>query len=489
MSSAELEAALGAVSSDLSFPDGFVWGVATAAYQIEGAAFEDGRTPSIWDTFARTPGKILTGENGDIAADHYHRYRQDVALIGDLGVGAYRFSVSWSRVIPHAAGAVNPAGLDFYSRLVDALLERGIRPVLTLYHWDLPQELQDAGGWTNRDTAARFAEYAVAVATALGDRVDLWTTLNEPWCSAFLGYGSGVHAPGVTDPASALRAAHHLLLAHGLAVDGLRSTLPATAKVSITFNLAAVRPASPSEADRRAARRIDGLANRIFLDPVLRGSYPADVVSSTSSVTDWSFVHASDESTIAAPIDVLGVNYYTPMLVGAYDGESPRQLEDGHVDGSATAWPASDDIEFPSQPGRRTAMGWSIDASGLYDLLTRVRNDYPPIPIMVLENGAAFDDRIDASGQIDDLDRVSYLHDHLVAVRKAVADGVPVEGYFLWSLLDNFEWAWGYSKRFGIVYVDFETQERIPKASARWYSKLIASQRAGGLDGDGKEHA
>jgi beta-glucosidase len=459
----------------LAFPDGFLWGVATAAYQIEGAASEDGRTPSIWDTFSRTPGKVLAGDTGDVAADHYHRYREDVALMADLGVRAYRFSVSWSRVVPGGAGAPNPRGLDFYSRLVDALLERGIQPVLTLYHWDLPQELEDAGGWTARDTAARFAEYTAVVARSLGDRVELWTTLNEPWCSAFLGYGSGVHAPGRIDPAASLCAAHHLLLAHGLAVRALRAELPASAKTSLTLNLAAVRAASDSEADRDAQRRIDGLANRIFLDPVLRGRYPADVVADTAGVTDWSFVEAEDEATIAAPIDALGVNYYTPTLVSAYDGTGLRQVEDGHAPGVGSPWPGGDDIEFPRQPGPRTAMGWSIDARGLHELLQRVHGEYPELPLLVTENGAAFDDELDESGAIDDVERVRYLHEHLVAVHRAISDGVPVEGYFLWSLLDNFEWAYGYSKRFGIAFVDFETQRRVLKRSGAWYREVLAS--------------
>lgn len=459
----------------LAFPDGFLWGVATAAYQIEGAVGEDGRTPSIWDAFSRVPGTILAGETGDIAADHYHRYRDDVALMRELGIGAYRFSVSWSRVVPGGSGPANRRGLDFYSRLVDALLESGIRPVLTLYHWDLPQELEDAGGWANRSTAERFAEYATTVARALGDRVDLWTTLNEPWCSAFLGYGAGVHAPGRTDAADALRATHHLLLAHGLATAALRNELPPAAKLAITLNLAAVRTAGTSEADVDAVRRVDGLANRLFLEPILRGRYPADVVADTGSVTDWSFVQESDEAIIAAPIDLLGVNYYTPTVVAAYDGRGARALADGHAAGAATAWPASDGVEFPAQPGPHTAMGWNIDADGLHELLLRLGRDYPGLPLLVTENGAAFDDRPDEAGAIQDHERIRYLREHLVAVHRAIAAGVDVRGYFVWSLLDNFEWTYGYSKRFGIVYVDFETQKRFPKASARWYRDVLAA--------------
>jgi beta-glucosidase len=461
----------------LSFPERFIWGVATAAYQIEGATGEDGRTPSIWDTFSRVPGKILTGDTGDVAADHYHRYREDVALMRELGIGAYRFSVSWSRVIPGGTGAASPRGLDFYSRLVDEVLENGIRPVLTLYHWDLPQELEDAGGWTNRATAERFAEYAAAVARALGDRVDLWTTLNEPWCSAFLGYGSGVHAPGRTDPEAALRAAHHLLLAHGLAARALRSELPEGAGLSITLNLAAVRPAGPSPEDLEAVRMIDGLANRLFLEPLLLGHYPADVVRDTMSVTDWSFVLESDESTIAEPIDLLGVNYYTPTLVSAYDGLGSRQDADGHAQGQGvgTAWPGAVNVQFPAQQGPYTAMGWSIDPTGLEELLLRLHREYPGVPLLVTENGAAFDDYPDEAGAVHDGERVRYLQEHLTAVHRVIAGGVQVRGYFLWSLLDNFEWTYGYSKRFGIFYVDFETQRRVPKESARWYREVLAA--------------
>jgi beta-glucosidase len=457
----------------LTFPESFLWGVATASYQIEGAIDADGRTPSIWDTFSHTPGKIVNGDTGDVAADHYHRYREDVALMRGLGIQAYRFSVSWPRVIPTGKGAPSPGGLDFYVRLVDELVESGIKPVVTLYHWDLPQELEDAGGWANRDTAARFAEYATAVARALGDRVDVWTTLNEPWCSAFLGYGSGVHAPGRTEPASALAAAHHLLLGHGLAAQALRSEL-AEPQVSITLNLAAVRAASDSEEDQDAARRIDGLANRVFLDPLFHGRYPADVLEDTRSVTDWSFVHAGDEAQIAQPIDVLGVNYYTPTLCAAYkSGE--RELADGHAPGAGTAWPGAEGVQFPEQPGPQTAMGWHIDAAGLHELLVRVGREHPGLPLLVTENGAAFDDYVDPTGAIHDDRRVLYVQEHLAALHQAIEEGVQVRGYFLWSLLDNFEWSYGYAKRFGIFYVDFETLERAPKASAHWYREVIGA--------------
>ena len=462
----------------LRFPDGFLWGVATAAYQIEGASAEDGRTPSIWDTFARRPGAVANGDTGDVAADHYRRYRDDVALMGGLGVGAYRFSVSWPRVVPGGRGAPDARGLAFYSRLVDALLEQGIRPVLTLYHWDLPQELEDAGGWPNRDTALRFADYAAAVGAALGDRVEVWTTLNEPWCSAFLGYGSGVHAPGRTEPGAALAAAHHLLLGHGLATEALRATLPSAAQVAITLNLHAVRAARETEADLDAVRRVDGLANRLFLDPLLRGRYPADVVEDTRGVTDWSFVRDGDERTIAAPLDLLGVNYYTPTVVAAWDGAGERRLADGHPPGAATegtAWPGCDGVEFPAQRGPQTSMGWNIDAGGLRDVLLRLHAEHPGLPLVVTENGAAFDDRVDGAGAVMDVDRVRYLQEHLAALHDAIDAGARVQGYFLWSLLDNFEWGYGYSKRFGIFYVDYETQERVPKESARWYRGVVTS--------------
>jgi beta-glucosidase len=454
-----------------TFPDGFVWGTATAAYQIEGAVDIDGRTPSIWDTFSHTPGKVHAGDTGDLAADHYHRYVGDVALMAELGLSSYRFSTSWSRVIPTGAGPVNPKGVDFYSRLVDELLVHGIKPALTLYHWDLPQELQDAGGWTARDTSYLFADYAEAVAAALGDRVDFWTTLNEPWCSAFLGYAAGVHAPGHCDGAQALTAVHHLLLGHGLATQALRSALPAGGQLTITLNPAVARPATDSVADAAAALKVDGLQNRIWLEPLFRASYPADVREFTAAVTDWSFEHDGDLAVIAQPIDILGVNYYNPVVVGHYDGAGARASADGHGDGAGETWPGCHDVQFFDTPGRHTAMGWPVDASGLYDLLSRLWREYRQ-PMAITENGAAYDDSVTADGAIHDADRVGYLHEHLAAVRHAVADGVDVRGYYLWSLLDNFEWAWGYSKRFGIVHVDFATQRRIVKDSGHFYANV-----------------
>jgi beta-glucosidase len=433
----------------------FVWGAATAAYQIEGAAGEDGREPSIWDTYSRTPGRVLGGDTGDVATDHYHRWPQDVETMSALGLDAYRFSVAWPRI-------GDQRGVDFYSRLVDALLERGIAPVATLYHWDLPQALEDAGGWPERDTAYRFAEYAARIGEALGDRVRTWTTLNEPWCSAFLGYASGVHAPGRTEPAAALAAAHHLNLAHGLAAQ----VLPGP--VSVTLNLHHVR------GDAEAARRVDAVANRVFLGPMLDGAYPADLLEDTASITDWSFVRDGDEATIKAPLDVLGVNYYSPTLVRSWTGDGPRATADGHGDGTASPWVGCDDVEFVRQPGPYTAMGWSIDPTGLTELLLRLHRDHPGVPLMITENGAAFDDLVDPDGRVRDQRRVDYLREHIAAVGRARAAGADVRGYFVWSLLDNFEWAYGYSKRFGIVHVDYKTQERTWKDSAHWYRDHIA---------------
>ncbi|MEU1617001.1 GH1 family beta-glucosidase [Streptomyces sp. NPDC005722] len=447
----------------LGFPGGFRWGAATAAYQIEGAAHEDGRTPSIWDTFSRTPGRVRNGDTGDIAADHYHRMREDVALMAELGLTDYRFSVSWPRVQPTGRGPAVQKGLDFYRALVDELLDHRIRPVLTLYHWDLPQELEDTGGWPVRDTAERFAEYAGLVADALGDRVPLWTTLNEPWCSAFLGYAQGVHAPGRTEPEAALRAAHHLLLGHGLAVGVLRERLPVPAQVSLTLNLAAVRPHTAGAADVEAARRVDALANRLWLDPVFRGAYPEDLLRDTAALTDWSFVADSDLGAISRPVDALGLNYYAPTVVAAGTHASP------------SPWPGAEaHVRFVPAPGPRTAMDWPVDAQGLHELLLRLRDELPGVPLLITENGAAYDDYADPEGAVHDPERIAYLQAHLAAVQRAVADGADVQGYFLWSLLDNFEWAYGYGKRFGIVHVDFASQRRTPKDSARWYAGVVA---------------
>ncbi|MDT0475613.1 GH1 family beta-glucosidase [Streptomyces sp. DSM 41014] len=456
-------------ATPVTFPSAFLWGSATSAYQIEGAVREGGRTPSIWDTFSHTPGKTLGGEHGDIAVDHYHRFRDDVALMADLGLTAYRFSVSWPRVQPTGRGPAVQVGLDFYRRLVDELLAHGIKPAVTLYHWDLPQELEDAGGWPERDTAFRFAEYAQIVGEALGDRVEQWITLNEPWCSAFLGYGSGVHAPGRTDPEASLRAAHHLNLAHGLGTTALRSVMPARNSIAISLNSAVVRPVSQSPADLAAAQRIDDLANGVFHGPILHGAYSQSLLAATAQVTDWSYVLDGDLGAIHQPLDALGLNYYTPALVSAADEQRTGARADGHGASEHSPWPGADDVEFHQTPGERTEMGWTIDPTGLRDLIMRYTREAPGLPLYITENGAAYDDKPDAEGRVHDPERIAYLHGHLAAVRGAIAEGADVRGYYLWSLMDNFEWAYGYGKRFGAVYVDYATQARTPKSSALWY--------------------
>ncbi|MGW1898789.1 GH1 family beta-glucosidase [Streptomyces hirsutus] len=459
-----------------AFPPAFLWGSATSAYQIEGAVREDGRTLSIWDTFSHTPGKTAGGDTGDIANDHYHRYRDDVAMMADLGLGAYRFSISWPRVQPTGRGPAVQRGLDFYRKLVDELLEHGIKPAVTLYHWDLPQELEDAGGWPERDTAYRFAEYARIVGEALGDRVEQWITLNEPWCSAFLGYASGVHAPGRTDPVDSLRAAHHLNLAHGLGAKALRSVMPARNSVAISLNSSVVRPLSPGDpADLAAVRTIDDRANGIFHGPILKGAYPESLLESTSSLTDWSYVQDGDLELIHQPLDALGLNYYTPSLVSAADPDAKGPRADGHGESAHSPWPAADHVAFHQAPGERTEMGWAVDPTGLHDLIMRYTREAPGLPLYITENGAAYDDKPGADGTVHDPERIAYLYGHLSAVRRAITDGADVRGYYLWSLMDNFEWAYGYEKRFGAVYVDYATQVRTPKASALWYGRAARS--------------
>jgi len=463
------------------FPDSFIWGSATAAYQIEGAADEGGRGPSIWDTFSHTPGRTRNGETGDVAADHYHRWREDLALMKDLGLQAYRLSISWPRVQPGGSGDLNPEGVAFYRDLLDALAEAGIDAVVTLYHWDLPQELQDAGGWVNRQTAYAFAEYARHMARELGDRVKVWTTLNEPWCSAYLGYASGVHAPGHTDPAEALTAAHHLNLAHGLAATAIREELGDQAQISITLNLHVTRPGDPERAaDLEAAHRVDLIGNHIFLGPLLDGTYPTELRQLTRHLTDWSFVHEGDLNLIRQRLDVLGVNYYSTNYVRQLSpGEQPSGDSGGHGAGAASPWVALDDVEFLPPEGKQTAMGWNIEPDGLYELLTALAGAYDGLPLMVTENGAAFEDIVSDDGAVHDPDRIDYIARHLDAVARAIEDGADVRGYFVWSLMDNFEWARGYSKRFGIVRIDYDTLERIPKDSSRWYAEVI---RANAVD-------
>jgi beta-glucosidase len=454
-----------AAQVDVPFPAGFLWGASTAAYQIEGAAAAGGRTPSIWDIFCQSPGRVLGGDTGDVACDHYHRYRDDVGLMAELGLRAYRFSLSWPRVQPNGRGGANQVGLDFYRRLVDELLEHGIEPWVTLYHWDLPQPLEDAGGWPARDTADRFAEYAALAHHALGDRIRTWTTLNEPWCSAFLGYASGEHAPGGRDPSASVRAAHHLMLGHGLAVRALRAARADTG-LAVTLNLYATSPRTASPADADAVRRIDGLANRLFLDPILLGRYPADVVEDLRVVTDFAHVRDGDLEIISTPLDALGINYYSRYVVAApTDGSQPAQRE-------PSPWPGSEDVRLVARGLPVTDMNWEIDAPGLVETLRRVHTGYPELPLYVTENGAAFADEV-VDGRVEDVDRVAFLDAHLRACREAIDSGVPLKGYFVWSLLDNFEWAWGYAKRFGIIHVDYATQVRTPKRSGRWYAEVI----------------
>jgi beta-glucosidase len=453
----------------MGFPEGFVFGSATASYQIEGAVTEDGRQPSIWDVFSHTPGKTLGGDTGDVADDHYHRLEEDLDLMQSLGLHAYRFSVAWPRVVPTGRGAVNQAGLDFYSRLVDGLIARNITPIATLYHWDLPQVLEDEGGWTVRSTAEAFADYAKVVAEALGDRIDTWTTLNEPWCAAFLGYGAGVHAPGRTEPLAALQAAHHLNLAHGLAAQAIRSVLP-DAKLSVTLNLHVFRPEGPT--GQEAARRVDAVGNRIFLGPMLEGAYPQDLFGDTAGITDWSFVQAGDLEAIKQPIDVIGINYYSTSRVRLHEGGGVAARNDGHGGGEANPWPGAEAVEFLPLEGPLTDMGWNIDPQGLTDLLVSVHERYPDLPQMVTENGAAFPDVVE-DGAVHDEQRIDYLRRHFAAAQEAIARGVDLRGYFVWSLMDNFEWGYGYSKRFGIVRVDYDTLERLPKDSAKWYAEVI----------------
>ena len=452
-------------TSELRFPTGFLWGSATSSYQIEGASTVDGRGPSIWDTFAATPGKVLGGDTGDIACDHYHRYPEDIALMRELGLPAYRFSIAWPRVQPTGSSAINRAGLAFYDRLVDALLEAGIQPLPTLYHWDLPQALQDNGGWTVRDTAERFADYATAVHSHLGDRVTEWTTLNEPFCSAYLGYFSGVHAPGETDPVLALRALHHLLLGHGLATQAMRAQAPANHKFSLVLNFSPVRIDHDDEAHREAQRKADGLQNRIFLDPVVRGEYPADVLADIAHLGALdAVVRTGDLEVISAPLDWLGVNYYSPTRVGPAD-------DPGHE--TVSHLPGLRGVEMLPPRGPLTGIGWEQEPAALRDLLVWLGEQAPGLPLLVTENGSAFDDVVTEDGRVHDTGRRTYLVEHLRAVHEAVSAGANVRGYLAWSLLDNFEWAFGYRQRFGLVHVDFETQKRTLKDSARLFAEIV----------------
>ena len=441
------------------FPSDFIWGAATASYQIEGAWNEDGKGESIWDRFSHTEGKVAGADNGDIACDHYHRWREDVDLIKNLGLKAYRFSVAWPRIQPTGRSQVNQPGIDFYSHLVDGLLEAGIRPFITLYHWDLPQRLQDAGGWPARLCVEAFAEYADIVSRALGDRVKDWITLNEPWVSAFIGYWEGRHAPGNTDLHEALAASHHMLLAHAQALPVIRRNIPG-ANVGITLNLTPQEPASPSKADLKATIWMDGYVNRWFLDPLAGRGYPQDMV--TDYRDPMEFVLQGDMKQISSPIDFLGINNYTR---GINRSKEIREEDNDPV--------------TVSRGAEITEMDWEVYPPGIFNLLERLHTDYHFQAYLITENGASFVDTVDPEGQVNDPERLSYIQRHLDMVSKAIDLGIPVKGYFAWSLMDNFEWALGYQQRFGIVYIDYQTLQRIPKSSAKWYRKMIQENTRG----------
>jgi beta-glucosidase len=445
----------------VAFPKNFVWGSATSSYQIEGAANEDGRGESIWDRFAKTRSNIKDGSNGDVACDHYHRWRDDIALLSELGHAAYRFSIAWPRIFPSGRAPLNEAGIDFYSRLVDGLLSKGITPYATLFHWDLPQKLQDEGGWPSRATAEAFVEYADHVARRLGDRVKHWITHNEPWCSGFVAHQKGEHAPGAHGWAAAVAASHHLLLSHGLAIELVRQNCPG-AQVGITLNMSPSIPASKSAADYDAARRHDGYMNRWFLDPIFRGAYPADIVADYAEAgrlpKDWSsLVRPADMRHIAAHTDFLGVNYYNRHVARgdvSEDKNAPREV-------------------FVAEKSEWTDIGWEVYPQGLFEVLTRAHLEYRAPKIYVTENGASYLDAPNAVGRVADARRIAFLQKHLLAARRAIDAGVPLAGYFAWSLMDNYEWDHGYTQRFGLCWVDYKTQERIPKDSALWYKKVI----------------
>jgi beta-glucosidase len=445
------------------FPPDFLWGVATAAYQIEGAWDEGGRGPSIWDTFSHTPGATANGDNGDEAVDHYHRFLEDVELMAELGVGAYRFSIAWSRLIPAGTGEINPEGLEFYRNLCTALVERGITPAATLYHWDLPQALQDRGGWPNPDSIEWFAEYAAKAKKHLGDLIQLWSTLNEPWCSAFLGHSSGEHAPGSRDPGTAFVVAHHLMLAHHGAIKAMRETNPrAGDQLGVTLNLIPAWPADESPEAARAAAGVDALQNGLFLGAVSGGQYPEEVLGYHR---DHGVVDQIDLDRLKAavePIDYLGVNYYNINHIRHQPDAKPM-----------SSWPGPREAAVARPPGDLTEMGWGVEPEGLTWMLERVGGRVGDLPLLIMENGVAYPDELTGSGPIQDPKRIDYISRHIDAIRDARERGVNVTGYFLWSLLDNFEWARGYDKRFGIVHVDRTTMKRTIKASGNWYRDFL----------------
>jgi beta-glucosidase len=460
------------------FPPDFCWGVATAAYQIEGAVGEDGRGPSIWDTFSHAPGRVIAGETGDVACDHYHRWPEDLDLIAGLGVSAYRFSIAWPRIQPAGSGPVETRGLAFYRRLMDGLRQRGITPFATLYHWDLPQALEDRGGWRSRDTANRFADYAGIVAGALAEFEPYWITLNEPYCSAIVGYAEGRHAPGAREGHGALAAAHHLLLGHGLAVEQLRAR-GGGAGIGITLNLSPAVSASPSPEDVAAAQRQDLLTNRLFTDPVLGRGYPAEAASIWGDLTDFSFRNDGDLEAISTPLDFLGVNYYFRLHVRDAPPAAERTSSAARDATARTAFDIGVASATPSSV-ERTGLRWPIEPEGLYATLTGLRQRYATLPpIYITENGCAYPDEVDGDGKVDDQPRIAFIGGHLDALARAMADGVDVRGYFHWSLLDNFEWARGYAPRFGLVHVDYTTQVRTPKASYNWLRAALATDDLG----------
>lgn len=441
----------------LIFPEGFLWGAATAAYQIEGSALSDGRGESIWDRFSHTPGNILNEENGDVACDHYRLYRQDVKNMADIGLNAYRFSISWPRIFPQGSGKPNLKGLDFYRRLIEELHKYKIKPSVTLYHWDLPQALEDKGGWRSRDTAKYFNQYAAFLFENLDLPVDRWITLNEPWVSAFVAHSMGVHAPGMNDFSAALQVAHNLLLGHGLAVSSFRDVNRKDEYIGITLNLNPVQPASENKADLAQAARTDGFMNRWFLDPIFRGSYPQDMVEIYARSFALPRAEEEDAAVIAEPIDFLGINNYTRTIVRA--GSSEDDFMGNPLN---------------SQEAEYTEMGWEVYPRGIYELLTRVHRDYGPLPLYITENGAAFNDELNSDGTINDKRRINYLQGYLAEAWNAIQEGVPLKGYFVWTLMDNFEWSFGYSKRFGLIYIDYTTQKRYFKDSAYWYRDVIS---------------
>ena len=449
-----------------AFPPDFLWGAGTSAYQIEGATHEDGRGLSVWDRFVAIPGATYQGETGEIAADHYHRMEEDVAIMAELNLNAYRFSLSWPRIVPQGTGAVNERGLDFYDRLVDALLAHGISPVATLYHWDLPVTLQDQGGWLNRDTAYAFADYAEIVARRLGDRVNWWLTQNEPWCSAYLGYADGIHAPGIRDKNLAVVVGHHVLLAHGLSVPRLRKHISSQAQVGIAIDFYPVYAADDRPETLLAIKRADTFRNRWFLDPIFRGHYPEDLF--TDLKVDPPPILEDDFSIISVPIDFLGVNYYSRMIV--------RDRENGKTTPGQTGHDESYEAVERIPGASYTEMGWEVFPEGLANILTRINREYAPKAMVVTESGAAFNDHWDGDGTVHDQQRIDFLRAHIQTVAQVIRQGVPIKGYFVWSFLDNFEWAEGYRKRFGLVYVDYPTQRRIIKDSGRWYASFVASQ-------------